>query len=381
MIRHRDRYVQFLERRGLDRRTRQDYISRLRRVHRVLDLKISPETISSPPAVKRAARQLKIRGILGRSAVDCAVALQRYYECFHAPRPDRNHWVEVYWPIEPGAKRGEDGLLYLYFHRQKRGANEKIRRGDSVLFYETKEHPDEEWLGSQTIFALGKVADEHGEPITPPARSGGRTWVWKRAVNPLKIVSAQNGIPFDTFRRLLGWKSAAKLRRGPMLIESDQFSALARQLLRDRGRKGSQAQRGGSKAPRQPDVFKRLKLEREAVVRATRWYEEQGYVVTSVERDRAGWDLEAVSDSHRLLVEVKGLSGRGLCVGLTPNEYKMMRSKSHRKSYRLFIVTSALGPSPKQHEFFYSNDPPRWEAIDGRTLRIREVVGAVASYG
>jgi len=381
MIRHQDHYLEFLKRRGLDRRTRQDYISRLRRVHRLLDLRISPQEISSTRAVKRTARRLKSQGVLDRSAVDCAVALQRYYECFHAAKTDRNHWVEVYWPREPGAKRGEDGMLYLYFHRQKRSANEKIKKGDLVLFYETKQHPDEEWLGAQTIFALGTVADDQGEPITPHGRSGGRTWIWKRAVKPSKIVAAQKGIPFDTFRRLMRWKSSAKLRRGPMLIEPDQFSALARLLQRDGGRERAQAGHGGGRAPRQPDVFKRLKLERAAIVRATRWYEDQGYIVTSVERDRAGWDLEAVSDSHRLLVEVKGLSGRDICVGLTPNEYKMMRSKSHRKAYRLFVVTSALSPSSRQHEFFYSNDPPRWEAIDGRTLRIREVVGAVASYG
>ena len=47
----------------------------------------------------------------------------------------------------------------------------------------------------------------------------------------------------------------------------------------------------------------------------------------------------------------------------------------------LFIVTSALSPKPLQHEFFYSNDPPRWEAKDGRVLHVREVVGAIASYG
>jgi hypothetical protein len=305
--------------------------------------------------------------------------MQRYFECFHSPHPGRNHWVEVYWPAAPGRKRGADGLLYLYFHRQKQAANQKVMKGDRVLFYETKEHPDEQWLGAQTIFAVGTVVDPRGEPIDPPSRSGGRTWVWERAVKPSKIVPAAKGIPFETVRRLLGWKPKAKLRRGPMLIDPDQFSALAR-MLQHNGEKASRRGRKGSgKAPRQPDVFKRLRLEREAVALATRWYEGQGYVVTSVERDRAGWDLEAVSDSHKLFVEVKGLSGRDVSVGLTPNEYKMMRSKSHRKAYRLFVVTSALGPKPGQHEFYFSNDPPRWESEDGRTLRMREVVGAVAS--
>lgn len=372
-------YLRFLEARGLDRRTRLDYVYRLGRVERLLGISVSPRTLSSSAAVKRLARRLPQHGVPSRSVVDCAVAMQRYFECFHGRATGPQHWIEVYWPSEPGKKRAEDGWLYLYFHRQKRNANDKVKKGDRVLFYETKEHPDEKWLGAQTIFAVGRVQDDRGEPIDPPGRSGGRTWVWCRAVKPSKILPPAKGIPLPALRRVLGWSSTAKLRRGPMLIEPEQFSALEEMLGQKRRLEpqGGRSRRGT--LPRQPDVFKRLKLEREAVALATKWYEGQGYTVTSVERDRAGWDLEAVSESHRLLVEVKGLSGRQVSVGLTPNEYKMMRAKVNRKAYRLFIVTSGFGPKPVQHEFFYSNNPARWEAMDGRTLKIRELVGAIAT--
>ena len=249
MIKNQAEYLEFLKRRGFILRTRQDYLSRLHRVERVLGTDISPSVISSKRAANRISRGLS--GLIPRrSVVDCAVAMQRYAECFLGESP--RYWIEVYWPQHPGSRRGVDGRLYLYFHRQKRAANGKISKGDMVLFYETKEHPDEQWLGAQTIFAYGRVGDSHGEAIVPPGRSGGRTWVWERAVKPLKIVPAAKGVPFDTIRRVLGWKRNAKLRRGPMLINADQFASLVSALKQKKKISLVEGRKGGGQAPRRP---------------------------------------------------------------------------------------------------------------------------------
>ncbi len=62
--------------------------------------------------------------------------------------------------------------------------------------------------------------------------------------------------------------------------------------------------------------------------------------MSSVERDNVGWDLEAELGDRRLLIEVKGLSGRPLSVELTPNEFK--KFVKNDENYRLYIVREAL---------------------------------------
>jgi hypothetical protein len=50
------------------------------------------------------------------------------------------------------------------------------------------------------------------------------------------------------------------------------------------------------------------------------------YIIKNVEKDNVGWDLEAKPeiDGVSLCLEVKGLFGSELKVGLTPNEYRIL---------------------------------------------------------
>lgn len=287
-----------------------------------------------------------------------------------------NYWIEVYWPHRPGEVRGEDGALWLYYHEGKRRADKKIRKGDRVLFYETKKHPDQMWPGSETIFAAGTVAHVKGEPMRPAVMSGGKKWMWLRKVRKDQIVPEPSGIPMSKVREVLGWSSRAPLRRGPMRIEKEQFERLAGMLGRDLGKRRQLHRR--TSPGRQSDPQKRVELEKIAIGEATRWYEAQGYSVRSVERDCVGWDLEAECESHVLRVEVKGLSGRELIVGLTPNEYAAMQRKTIRPLYRLFVVSDGFG-AIKTAEFAYSAVEDCWADADSRRLSFREIVGAVAS--
>lgn len=292
-------------------------------------------------------------------------------------RSFRKFWIEVYWPIEPGERSGTDKSLNLFFHKQKIKANNKIHKGDRVLFYETARHPDQTWLGARTIFACGEVSGDTGEPITPKSYSGKKWWVWKRPVQIENSVPPIKGVPFDVIRKILGWGPRAKLRRGPMSISELQFNRISALLGHSRASsKPSHNKYAHGGHPRQLDIKKRLQIEQRAIGTAVKWYEQRGYSVKSVEKENVGWDLEAHSTGHTILVEVKGLSGGVVSIGLTPNEYRVMSKPAKRPNYRIFVVTNALSKTPRPHEFFYSANPPRWGNTEGRALRIQEIVSA-----
>jgi hypothetical protein len=80
-------------------------------------------------------------------------------------------------------------------------------------------------------------------------------------------------------------------------------------------------------------------------------------------------------------VEVKGLSGRELCVELTPNEYKQMVSPEHRAMYTVYVVTEALSSTARAHIFYYNAEASGggrhvWNSVDGRRLNVQQIVGA-----
>jgi Domain of unknown function (DUF3883) len=61
-----------------------------------------------------------------------------------------------------------------------------------------------------------------------------------------------------------------------------------------------------------------------------------------VEKDNLGWDLEARREGEKVLhLEVKGLLGNELQVGLTPREYRAFKAhaESTMANYRLCVVT------------------------------------------
>ena len=126
--------------------------------------------------------------------------------------------------------------------------------------------------------------------------------------------------------------------------------------------------------PTQADPLLRQCVERAAVKVTVDYYKGLGYAVDSVENDNVGWDLEAVCEGSKLLIEVKGLSGSDLSVELTPNEYEKM--KLNRDSYRLCVVTEALIQQPKLSVFAWSSDTQRWEDKKGNPLCVQEIVFA-----
>lgn len=124
---------------------------------------------------------------------------------------------------------------------------------------------------------------------------------------------------------------------------------------------------------RQPDIFKRQQVEIAAINKVIEHFENLNYLVISTEKDNVGWDLEAKNLKHTILIEVKGLSGKVLCVELTPNEYE--KSKSNHESYKICIVTNSLS-LPNLHIFSFDKLTGIWIDENGNKLIIEEKIAA-----
>jgi hypothetical protein len=109
-----------------------------------------------------------------------------------------------------------------------------------------------------------------------------------------------------------------------------------------------------------PDSDLNLKIERAGIAEAMKYYEELGYSIKSVEKDKCGFDLIARLDASELLIEVKSTATRvaaDVCVGLTHNEFA--KSKLYRSSYRICIVFDALR-KPQLREYQWDSKAKRW---------------------
>jgi hypothetical protein len=92
--------------------------------------------------------------------------------------------------------------------------------------------------------------------------------------------------------------------------------------------------------PRSADIAAPLEVERVAIESVAARYRSLGYSVTSVERDRVGWDLAASMNGQLWFrLEVKGLSADLPRAELTPNEFEQMQAQ--RSTYRVCLVTNA----------------------------------------
>lgn len=109
----------------------------------------------------------------------------------------------------------------------------------------------------------------------------------------------------------------------------------------------------------------RQKTEKAAILKATEYYEKQGYEVRSVERDNVGWDLEARMIDELLRIEVKGLFGLNKQIQLTPNEYKHFLK--NEVDYRLCIINNALSDEDFNLYVCYYNPKNRSWSIENHS--------------
>lgn len=137
---------------------------------------------------------------------------------------------------------------------------------------------------------------------------------------------------------------------------------MAGKLIVDRKRK-----HGGR--PWQQDMKTRLRIERRAVEIVARHFERRGYMLTDVQKDSKGWDLEAVKGRLVYRLEVKGLGGQFEGVELTPNEYEAMTQ--YRETFCLCVVSGLETRQRDQlHIYEYSPEEHAWIESSGGRLDI-----------
>lgn len=126
--------------------------------------------------------------------------------------------------------------------------------------------------------------------------------------------------------------------------------------------------------PFQVDSIKRKKVENAAIRNIYEYYEKLGYDIKSVEEEKVGWDLEATKGKSKLLLEVKGLSGKEINIELTHNEYTQL--KGNKTNFRLCVVTDAL-TKPVKFIFSYSDTEKIWtDEKQNRKLKFNDLLSA-----
>lgn len=122
-----------------------------------------------------------------------------------------------------------------------------------------------------------------------------------------------------------------------------------------------------SNQPAKVDAAARKTVETRAVDYVLTYFKSLGYQVTSVEKENKGWDLEAVQDGLKLLLEVKGLAGEEISVHITQNEFEKM--KSNKNNYFLCVVTNAM-LSPTLYTFEWNERSGCCVSNDGNNLKL-----------
>ena len=160
--------------------------------------------------------------------------------------------------------------------------------------------------------------------------------------------------------------------------DKQESQDIARQVLGFiEGYQAKSKPRGGFN--RSTDADHNRLIEQTAVKHCWDFFAGQGYQVTSVEKDNVGWDLEARKEDTTLKLEVKGLTGESLRVGLSPNEFRAFLEKDPK--YRLAVVASTLN-SPNLYLCRFNTDSQQW-VVEGENweLMVSPSISAIISAG
>ncbi|RIK77044.1 hypothetical protein DCC62_10250 [candidate division KSB1 bacterium] len=230
-----------------------------------------------------------------------------------------------------------------------------VQIGDVVYIYAGVADGDLGFIGYAT------VKDKHGNDRT--------TWMLHLKFDLKKCrMLLKQPIPATMVRK---WVPYPRNTVWPFSFEAEIAPFLPWGEKNNTERKSPQTNKG---RPWQPDPNKRQKVEQIAIDLTTKHYEALGYSIVSVAKDNVGWDLDATLSGKLLRIEVKGLSQKKLLIELTPNEYDKM--KKYKESYRIAVVTDALGKHPFLKILSFSRKSAQWEDEQGNPINTVEKVGA-----
>ena len=271
---------------------------------------------------------------------------------------------------------GHQGRVYGYV-RSSRGGQIKIERLGAELGDKSVKNVTVIWTATRPGFGRVVVgwyrnAEVHRHyvtfPDTPPCHKKNSIdiyWIEARKADAKLLPIDERTFEMPRGKGYMGQSNVWYAEEAPWT-----FLKKIEQLLS--GKKPQPAPRSHKTNPE-----RNAEVERAAVKKTTEYYEKHGYKIEGVEKENRGWDLEAtLKNENPLLIEVKGLSGKGLVVELTPNEHSAL--KEHEKDgYRVCVVNMAL-TNPQLFVCRYSEEKNKWivEDKDGVDIKIDPRKGA-----
>src|SRR5665213_2211322 len=208
--------------------------------------------------------------------------------------------------------------------------NERMRKGDLVLAYQTNERSIVGVCGLTNI--IGEWDDRHLylKPLhrfEPPVL----IHELKLSTPSLRRISAFTGCQPQTIYDVPSQEIQLLERACGIKLAVGAFHPRSTKKIKKRG-----ACFGDSETNR--------KVERAAVRAVTDWYGRRGWIVDTVEPEKCGYDLECRLRQRVEHVEVKGVAGSEPCFNITVAELAQAERNS---AFIICIVTSTLSNSPE----------------------------------
>jgi Domain of unknown function (DUF3883) len=206
--------------------------------------------------------------------------------------------------------------------------------GDVILAYQTDLQAA---VGLCELTDLIDYIDQDGEP---------QREMWLRPIErfpqPVKIHQLKGADPVLAGARALrrGWPQTLYATTPQ---EAAALLAACGAKYRQSARPSSSARRGSTRGGGfgDPRANKRVESAAIAFVRAT--YEREGWTVTSMEREKLGYDLLVTKASREEHLEVKGTRAADASFIITAGEVRRVRTDP---AMRLCVVADALSQSP-----------------------------------
>ena len=230
----------------------------------------------------------------------------------------------VYGYVEPTGKPNQKQI-----NIERLGADKTDEYINGITVIWTANHPDggtviTGWYKNATVYKDYKKLKKIPLLYKKNYINGFRIKADSKDVKLLPIDERTFEIP----RRVKGGMGQSNVWFADTTESTSLLKEISKLLKGKMGRKKSRSKK--------TDPERNAKVEKSAINLTTKYFEDIGYIVDSVEKDNVGWDLEANRKKNLLKIEVKGLSGDIVNIELTSNEYKAFSKKKEIIGFVLF---------------------------------------------
>lgn len=297
--------------------------------------------------------------------------------------PDKNG--KVYGYVETwNRNKGRDRQIDI----KKLGANKSSMHVDGidVIWIATHENRGRRvvgWYKNATVYRKRQKHSNNNYPTKQHEKDRVNSYIISATEENVYLISEDDrNLELDQGRRRRGWPGQNPLFYPDEHRNNNQeLETFIQQLQKYINTKGKTTPHNVVKEGKRNGKLNReevFAIEQVAIDKTCKFYEEQGYELSSVEVDNVGWDIEATKGKEKLLIEVKGHKGNVIQFELTPNEYKQLQN--HTDKYRVCVVLNALS-KPDLIVFLPKKEKGNWllnEIGGNKKVRLNERIAAKA---